>query len=141
MTIPMEIQHASEDFERFLADARDTSGLATRNQTYTMVQGVLQVFRRRLEVREALLFANALPPVLRAIFVADWNIDEPRHPFQDRASMTREVQSLRKDHNFAPDTAIQDVATALRGNMDEAVLNRVLAALPEEASDFWSAGS
>jgi uncharacterized protein (DUF2267 family) len=141
MTIPMEIQHASEDFERFLADARDLSGLTTRNQTYTMVQGVLQVFRSRLEVREALLFANALPPVLRAIFVADWNIDEPRRPFQDRVSMTREVQSLRKDHNFAPDTAIRDVATALRRNMDEAVLNRILAALPEGALDFWSAGS
>jgi uncharacterized protein (DUF2267 family) len=140
MTIPMEIQHASEDFERFLADARDISGLTTRNQTYTMVQGVLHVFRRRLDVREALLFANALPPVLRAIFVAEWNIDEPRRPFSDRASMTREVQSLRKNHNFAPDTAIRDVATALRRNMDGAVLDRVLAALSERASDFWSAG-
>ncbi len=138
MTIPMEFQHASEDFAAFLRDARDISGLATRNQTYTMVQGVLQVFRRRLEVREALLFANALPPVLRAIFVADWDVDEPRRPFEDRITMTREVQSLRKDHNFAPDTAIGDVAAALRRNMDGSVLDRVLAELPEKASDFWS---
>jgi uncharacterized protein (DUF2267 family) len=141
MTIPMELQHASEDFERFLSDARDISGLTTRNQAYTMVQGVLQVFRRRLDVRNALLFANALPPVLRAIFVADWNIDEPKRPFEDRSRMTREVQSLRKDHNFAPDTAIRDVAMALRRNMDENVLDRVLAALPEGAPDFWNVGS
>jgi uncharacterized protein (DUF2267 family) len=141
MTIPMELQHASENFERFLADAQEISELTTRNQTYTMVQGVLQVLRRRLEVRDALVFANALPPVLRAIFVADWNIDEPKRPFEDRANMTREVQSLRKDHNFAPDTAIRDVATALRRNMDAAVLNWILAALSGGASDFWSAGS
>jgi Uncharacterized conserved protein len=71
MTIPMELQHASEDFERFLRDAKEHSGLATRNQVFTMVQGVLQTFRRRLDVREALLFADVLPPVLRAIFVSD----------------------------------------------------------------------
>lgn len=52
MTVPMELQQASKDFEKFLIDARDSSGLTTRNQTYTMVQGVLQTFRRRLDVRE-----------------------------------------------------------------------------------------
>jgi hypothetical protein len=31
MTMPTELQHASEDFEKFLIDARDISGLATRN--------------------------------------------------------------------------------------------------------------
>lgn len=34
-----------------------------------MVQGVLQTFRRRLDVKEAVLFANVLPPMLRALFV------------------------------------------------------------------------
>jgi uncharacterized protein (DUF2267 family) len=138
MTIPMELQRASEDFERFLVDARDVSGLTTRNQTYTMAQGIFQVFRCRLEVKEAILFANVLPAILRAIFVADWDIDDPKRPFEDRAVMTREVQSLRRDHNFAPDTSIRDVATALRRNIDEAALDRVLAGLPKEASEFWS---
>jgi uncharacterized protein (DUF2267 family) len=40
-----------------------------------MVQGVLQTFRRRLEISEAIRFAGVLPPVLRAIFVADWDQD------------------------------------------------------------------
>lgn len=88
MPIPMELQHASDDFERFLADARDVSSLATRNQTYTMVQGVLQAFRRRLAVKEAIRFADAPPPILRAIFVADWDPDDPQRPFEDRATMT-----------------------------------------------------
>ena len=138
MTIPMEFQHASEDFERFLADARDIAGLATRNQTYTMVQAVLLVFRRRLSVKEAILFAGVLPPVLRALFVTDWDVDEPRLPFTDRAGMTQEVQAIRRHHNFAPDSAICDVAAALRRHADGAALDRVLSALPEGASDFWS---
>jgi hypothetical protein len=33
--------------------------------------------------------------------------------------LTEEVQSLRADHNFAPDTAIQAIAIALRKNIDE----------------------
>jgi uncharacterized protein (DUF2267 family) len=133
----MELQHASEDFERFLVDARDLSGLATRNQVYTMVQAVLQVFRRRLDVKEAINFANVLPPILRAIFVTDWDIDESRQPFECRRIMTAEVQALRADHNFAPETAIRDVALALRRHIDEAAFNCTLTQMPKGAPEFW----
>lgn len=138
MPIPMELSHATEAFDRFLAEACDLSGLTTRNQTYTMTQGVLLAFRRRLSLAEAIRFAAVLPPVLRAIFVADWDPEEPRQPFTDRATLTREVQSLRRDHNFAPDTAIRDVALALRRQVDAAAFERVLATLPAEAASFWS---
>lgn len=133
----MEYQHASQDFENFLRDALDASGLATRNQAYTMTQAVLQTFRRRLEVGDAIRFAAVLPPLLRAIFVSDWDPDAPKRPFEDRATMTKEVQALRGDHNFAPETAIENVAAALRRNMDEAALDRVLATLPPGAAEFW----
>jgi uncharacterized protein (DUF2267 family) len=137
MTVPMELQHASEEFEKFLVRARDISGLATRNQTYTMVEAVLHVFRRRLELKAAIRFAGALPPILRAIFVADWNTDEATLPFDDRSSMTREVQSIRGDHNFSPDTCIRDVATAMRAAVDVAAFDTVLASLPKGALAFW----
>ncbi len=51
--------------------------------------------------------------------------------------MTKEVQALRDDHNFSSETAIRDVASALRRNVDEAALDRVLAMLPEGALQFW----
>ena len=137
MPVPVEYKRASMTFEQFMLDARDLSGLATTHQTYTMVQGVFQAFRRRLDVKEAIRFANVLPPVLRALFVADWDLDEPRRPFEDRAIMTREVQSLRPDHNFAPESSIGNVATALRRNIDQVALDRVLASLPTGAQDFW----
>ena len=137
MTVPTEIELASLNFSRFLMDAREISGLTSTHQAYTMVEGVLRAFRRRLNVREAVAFANVLPPLLRAIFVADWDVDEPTLPFEDRAVMTGEAQSLRHEHNFAPDTALRDVATALRRHVDEDALDRVLARLPEGATDFW----
>jgi len=108
MPIPSEYQRASVDFDKFMVDARDLAGLATTNMAWNMVAGVLHTFRRRLNVKEAVRFADVLPPVLRAIFVADWNTDEPSLPFNERSAMTREVQSLRAAHNFAPDTAIHD---------------------------------
>lgn len=138
MTIPMDIQHAGEDFERFLADARDAAGLATRNQTYTMVEGVLLVFRRRLGMKDAIRFAGVLPPILRAIFVAHWDLDAPPLPFGSREEMTAEVQALRAHHNFAPAAAIADVAAALRRNMDEAALDALLTTLTPDAAAFWS---
>lgn len=139
MPLPMELQHASDDFERFLADARDGSGLATRNQTYTMVEGVLRCFRRRLTVQQALDFADVLPPLLRAIFVSRWDISEPVLPFADRATLTREVQALRQHHNFAPDSCLVDVARALRRHVDAEAFDRVLQTLPDGAADYWQA--
>jgi len=138
MPVPVEYKRASMAFEQFMLDARDISGLATTHQTYTMVQGVFQAFRRRLDVKEAIRFANVLPPVLRALFVADWDLDEPRRPFEDRATMTREVQALRPDHNFAPESSIASVAAALHRNIDQAELDRVLASLPPGAQAFWA---
>jgi len=138
MPIPMELSHASDAFDRFLAEAGDQSGLTTRNQTYTMTQGVLLTFRRRLTVAEAIRFASVLPPVLRAIFVADWDPEDSKRPFADRATLTREVQALRRDHNFSPDTAIRDVAIALRHAVDAEAFDRVLATLPAAAAAFWS---
>ncbi len=139
MPMPNEYQHACEDFDRFLTRARDEAGLATRNQTYTMVEGVLVVFRRRLTMAQAIAFAGALPPMLRALFVADWHIGEPVRPFADRAALTREVQALRRHHNFAPENAIAAVAAALWHVADRPRLQACLAALPPEAAAFWAA--
>ncbi len=139
MPMPMEYRQASADFDRFIIDARNLAGLQTTNQAYTMVQAVLRTFRRRLELEDAILFADVLPPVLRAIFVAEWDLEEPKSPFSGRVALTREVQALRPDHNVSPDSAIADVAAALRRHIDEAKLDRVLARLPAGAADFWRA--
>jgi uncharacterized protein (DUF2267 family) len=137
MPVPAEYQRLHDEFYAFLVDARDTAGLATTNMSYTMVQGVLQVFRRRLDLRDAIRFAAILPAGLRALFTADWDLDEPRRAFDSLARMTAEVRALRPDHNFSPDSAIADVATALRHHVDVQALDTVLARLPQGSVAFW----
>ena len=134
MPIPSDYQRASLDFERFMVDARDAAGLATTNMAWNMVVGVLHTFRRRLSVAEALRFAD----VLRAIFVSEWQPEAAPPPFADRAALTREVRALRAAHNFSPDEAIRAVAQALRRQVDEAALERVLATLPPGAREYWA---
>jgi len=137
MPVPPEYQHATDEFYKLLVDARDSAGLTTTNQAYTMVQGVFQVFRRRLEVKEAVRFMNVLPVGARALFAAEWDVEEPKRPFEDRAIMTKEVRALRSEHNYAPETAIRDVAIALRRNVDQAAFDRVLATLHQGETQFW----
>lgn len=137
MPVPPEYERAAAHFYAFLQDARDIAGLTTTHQAYTMTQGVLQAFRRRLGLADAIRFAAVLPVGLRALFVADWDPSEPVRPYTDRAAMTRDAQSLRAAHNFAPDTAIRDVAVALRRHVDAAALERLLATLPAGAAAFW----
>ena len=137
MPVPLQYQRATDDFYHFLLDAREQAGLGSTHQTYTMVQGVFQTFRRRLDIKDAIRFAGVLPPVLRSIFVADWDPDEPRSEFADRQAMTEDVRSLRADHNFSPDSAISDVAAALRRNIDVEKFDKLLESFPEGAREFW----
>jgi uncharacterized protein (DUF2267 family) len=137
MPVPSEYQRATQHFEQFMHDVCEVSGLNTSHAAYNMVVGVLHTFRRRLSIKDALRFADALPPVLRALYVSHWDADEPRRPFEDIATMTREVKSLRAEHNFSTDTAIHDVAVALRRNIIESDFDQLLATFPEEASAFW----
>ncbi|MCR9219738.1 MAG: DUF2267 domain-containing protein [Alphaproteobacteria bacterium] len=139
MPVPAEYQRATEAFTAFLVDAREEAGLWSTHAAYTMTQGVFRTFRRRLTVAQALAFANALPVGLRALFVADWTPDAPA-PFESPARLIKEVRSLRPDHNFAPDTAIRDVAAALARHVDAAAWSRALAQLPDEARAFWEPG-
>jgi uncharacterized protein (DUF2267 family) len=87
-------------------------------------------------VPQALAFADILPCVLRAIFVADWRPADPL-PFADRATLTREAQAVRPHHNLTPDHVIGALARVLRRHVLAIDLDRVLATLPPGAAEFW----
>lgn len=138
MTLPFEYQNASLEFERFLIDARDHAGLATTNMAWNMVVGVLHTFRRRLTVKQALKFSMVLPPVIRALFLEQWNPDQAVASFGTEEELLEEVRSVRSAHNFSPENAISAVAQALRARVDPVEFARVLAELPPGAAKFWS---
>ena len=136
--MPNDYQRAGPVFERFLEEARDALDLTTRNQTYTVVEGVFRTFRRRLSVEEGLRFADTLPAVLRALFVEEWDISVPPVAYAERKVLEEEVAGLRRHHNFAPHGSIRAVARALRRFVDEQRFDQVLASLGDEARAFWS---
>ena len=139
--VPREYQRVHLDLHKFLETARDLSGIETTHRAYTMCQGVFQVFRKRLTLEQSIRFANTLPAGIRALYVADWDPDpnaSARVPFMSKEKMTLEVQKLRPSHNYAPNTALQDVAKALRQVLeDETKFDNVLKTVGPEALDFW----
>ncbi|MEM7636575.1 MAG: DUF2267 domain-containing protein [Pseudomonadota bacterium] len=138
MPVPTEYWNASKDFEAFLQDVRDTCMLQTHHQAYHTLRAVLHVFRNHLSVDQALGFADVLPPVTRAIFVEGWQPDDDPPGFPSRRDLQHEVKAIRRDHNLAPDSAIADVAAALRrSSIDKRNLDNILKTLPAGAVEFW----
>ena len=137
MPFPLEYSRARDDFYDFMLDVRETSGLTSSHQTYTMVQGGFQAFRRRLSLEDAIRFASALPVGLRALFVDHWDVEEPRKDFTDDLAVLEEVRALREKHNFSPDHAIEAVVGALWKHVDTARFEAMLAKLPGPAQAFW----
>ncbi len=139
MPYPKEYQVATIKFQEFLMDVKNNADFGSGHMAYTLAQGVFQVFRRRLSLEQAILFADTLPVGLRALFVSDWNPNEQQKAFTDRQQMNQEVAELRPKHNFAHLTGdpINDVAKALRNQVDEQEMDRLLSTFPDGAMEFW----
>lgn len=137
MPMPWTYRQATREWQAFLAEARSAMGLDSDNATYTAVEGVLRAFRRRLTPQQAIDFAQVLPSVLRALFVADWQLADPAAP-GTRADWTVEAMALRPHHNLTPTNCVTATALALRKSVLRTDLDRVLATLPAFAADFWS---
>jgi uncharacterized protein (DUF2267 family) len=138
MPTPMEYQLATEEFRAFLLASRDELMQQTTHQTYTIVQSVFQVFRRRVAPQMFLDFINFMPVGIRALFVADWDLSEARRPFSDMETMGAEVRLLRPDHNMAPENCIPCIARSLRHVVNPVDYSAAMQVLPEEARGFWA---
>ena len=103
-----------------------------------MVVGVLHTFRRRLTVNQVIKFSMVLPPVIRSLFLEQWNPDQEVAPFGTEEQLLAEVRSIRPEHNFSPPNAIPAVAKALRNRVEQSEFTRALAELPSQAAQFWS---
>lgn len=137
MPMPQEYFFASRDFEAFMEALKRISLLQTTHQCYTMIEAVFHALRSRMSPREALAFAAHLPPVLRAIFVSDWDVEAPLLPMAGRAGLQREILAFRHNHNLSTPSAVEDVGAALRETMDGTEFARLLETMPSELARFW----
>lgn len=137
MPMPWGFRHAEKQWKAFIADARERMGLDSDNMTYTAVDGVFRVFRRRLTPQQAHDFADLLPELSRALFLYRYDLSAPVLPWAPRADLLREAQQVRRDHNLTPDNAIEATAFALRRSLRQRDLDALLARLGPEAQAFW----
>ncbi|MGL4237099.1 DUF2267 domain-containing protein [Tabrizicola sp.] len=137
MPMPWTYRHSSKEWRAILDDLKDRMDIISDNMAYTAMDGVLQVFRRRLTAQQGLDFASVLPAIPRAVFVAGWLVEDPPAAFATREELTREVKKVRQNHNLTPDNAIEATAWTLRRYINHADLERVLSLLPEGAMQFW----
>ena len=138
MPMPWTYRQASREWRAFLDEVRAAMDLTSDNAAYTAVEGVLRAFRRRLTPQQAVDFAQVLPAVLRALFIADWHLAEGPVPPGSRADWTAEAMALRPHHNLTPQNCVAATALALRKSILRADLDRVLATLPPFAAEFWA---
>ncbi|MCC5814831.1 MAG: DUF2267 domain-containing protein [Leptospira sp.] len=138
MPYPAEYQRATDHFSKFLTDTKLVSMVGSVHQAYTMAQGVFQVFRRRVSMEESLLFMQSLNVGLRALYSSEWNPNEKRKQWESLEIMNLEVKELRPKHNFSTPTAIQDVSTSLRMNVEIELFENTLNKLSHDARLFWS---
>lgn len=137
MTVPMEFRTAQKDFDAFMIALRDRAMLQTTHQTYTMLDAVFRVFRKRLTLREFALFAGHLPPLLRALFIQEWDPDAPIEPFETRQQHAAEILAVRQDHNLSTPTAIEEVCETLRQQLGSQKFEDLMGVLTPEARAFW----
>lgn len=107
---------------------------------WNMVVGVLHAFRSRLSLADGIRFARVLPPMVRALFVEDWDPDQPPKDFGDASAWLADVRSVRHEHNFSPDNAVIAVARALQEQVHPPIWERILESMPEGARSYWSVG-
>lgn len=138
MPMPWTYRQATREWQAFLSDAKAAMELTSDNAAFTAVEGVLRAFRRRLTPEQAIDFAQVLPAVLRALFVADWHLDEGPLPPGSRVDWTAEARALRPHHNLTPPNCVEATALALRKSVLRQDLDRVLGRLPPFAAEFWS---
>ena len=138
MTVPIDYKQATADFDRFMLDLSEELDLQTTHQAWGALLGGFDTFRRRLDADEALAFAKALPPLLRAVFVQDWHLGLERAAFAERAVLDREVLVYHRDHQLAQPGCIAATAKALWRHVDARRLDAALSRMPDGAKAFWS---
>ena len=128
MPMPHEITQASKQFMELLGALKERALLQTHNQCYAMLRAVLHEFRCYMTTDQAIAFAGALPPVTRAIFVADWQAaDAPPPPCLQK--FTDAVVKRLAPHHIPPDGIVGDVFVVLAARMAAGAIDPLPAGL------------
>ncbi len=131
---------SDKDMADFLRDVRDRlgPGVDTDAAALSIVNGVLQTFRRRLTPPQVIAFGDALPAMLRAMLVYRWRVDAVALPFGSRSELIREVHAACSGQMIPALNVIEATAFALWRHCEAADLRLTLSQIGPEALAFWT---
>ncbi|MCO5070761.1 MAG: DUF2267 domain-containing protein [Rhizobiaceae bacterium] len=108
-------------------DLIDLAGLATTNQSETLMRAVMSDLRRSIAPSAVSEIANALPALERGILLADWSLDYEPDPSPSAEEFLRRVHEKVKGYHSPPESLTTDVfwlqVQKLLSNKAEAVRN------------------
>lgn len=102
------------------------------------IEGLFRAFRSRVPPQQVLAFGDELPSVMRAILIWRWDLAAPLKPWASRADIEAEIRALRRDHHFVPAGILDDLIWAIRKEVREIDLDRVLSHMAPEAQTLWA---
>jgi uncharacterized protein (DUF2267 family) len=136
MTQPYEILHASKLFQDWLAALKERAMLQTHNQSQAMFRSVLHCVRRYMTTDEVLTFADALPPLVRGIFIEGWR-PAPPAVLRSPEDLVRDVIADLASHHVPPDSIVSDVLFVLAARSEPWAAKILRAQLPEQLRPLW----
>jgi uncharacterized protein (DUF2267 family) len=101
MTQPYDVLYASKLFQEWLAALKDRAMLQTHNQSQAIFRSVLHCLRRHMATEQVLIFADALPPLPRGIFIEGWRPSAPT-PVQSASDFLQEIIEDLSPHVIPP---------------------------------------
>ena len=141
MTMPPEIAYASRQFMDLLGSLKKTAGLQTHNQCYAMLRAVLHEFRAHLTIEQAIGFADALPPLGRAIFIEDWQPTERPASVPSRQAFADAVERRLSPHHVPPERIADAVFAVLNERADARKMAVVHDSLPAGLAELCRSGA
>ena len=136
MTQPRDVLYASKLFQDWL-DALIARALpATHNQARAMVRAILHRLRRHMTTEQVLIFADALPPLPRGIFIEGWRPAEPQ-PLKSADELLREVTESLAPHHVPPDTIVADVFAIIAKHSEPPTSKTMRDQIPAPLKPLW----
>jgi uncharacterized protein (DUF2267 family) len=136
MTQPFEILHASELFQQWLTDLKERAMLQTHNQSQAMFRAVLHQMRDHMTPSQVLIFADALPPLPRGIFLEGWRPTQPP-PLTSPEAFLAEVIKRLSPHHSPPDSIVSDVLSVLALRSEPHDAKAMREQLPAALQQLW----
>ena len=133
------LDRSIQDTNRWLNRIADDLGPRDKQTAYQALRAVLFTLRDRIPTDLAVNFGAQLPVTVRGIFYEGYNPSETPHTYRTREEWNEHVrQNLAETGTpLDPEQVTSAVFTCLNEALNEGIVEKVFASLPEDVRTLW----